>query len=252
MAGADAAQRQRRRQEVAELERRVAPVVMDVHETFDKGVRVRRLEEAAGEDAVEAPADAGSEQILPQVPAGSGVRERSVRVAGNDRRNERGEGDGPVEGLISDGDSVILEGSVVVAVVDRDRVRKEVLTSRSVILRVDEWKPERDGEPVGHAIGQPDTEALRADVTVVRLDTVTRVVARSQVVPVDEHVAVTEREGRFSLRRQPGLRARRRSSTRDEDPGEQHEEGALDPSVLHRDVLIEAAGSWARHPFAGP
>src|SRR6266536_5591160 len=98
---------------------------MDVHQTFDEGVRVRRFEVTAGQEPVEAPTDARSEQILPQVPAGRGVRERRVRVAGNDRRDERREGDGPVEGLIPEGDAVVLEGPVIVAVVDRDRVWKE-------------------------------------------------------------------------------------------------------------------------------
>src|SRR2546430_593363 len=107
-------------------------------------------------------------------------------------------------------------------------MRKEVLAGSSVVLRLDVWKRDRNREPVGYTISQPDPEALRADVSEVRLDVVARIGGRSQVVLVDEDVAVTERERRFPLRRQPGLRSGRRRGARGKDTGEKREQRASD------------------------
>jgi len=105
---------------------------MDAQHALHKSVRVGQLDVAAGQDLVEARPEARSEQIFVQIPAAGRVREISIGVAGNDGRDKGRNGDRSPQELVVEVDPEILKDAVIVAVVDGDRVRKEILAWSSI------------------------------------------------------------------------------------------------------------------------
>ena len=207
---ADPERRRQEREEVSELDAEVAAIEVDAEDMLDERVVIARLDVAAGKDPVEAGTRAEAEQVLMQVLAGSRVGKVHVGMARDHRRRKRRDGNLPAEELVGHVDAVILEGPVVLAVVDRE-VRPRQVGVRTaergagigaVVLVAHERDADGQREMVRHAVAELHPDALSPNVPAIDLSRM----GHAEVVLRRKRVAVPEREPRLALRGEPRLR----------------------------------------------